>query len=118
MSSAVVNTWRQAFFREIENLETATKLRESALTERLTDWTALLTSAVVSTCVRLGWRASAKAHKLELLPVQRSEYLGLDVVAFSDEEKRWRFPVAVFELEMTERTALVRLLRKGFESTL
>jgi hypothetical protein len=35
-----------------------------------------------------------------LLPIARSEYLGLDVVAFeASGDRRWRFPVAVFELE-------------------
>ena len=47
--------------------------------------------------------ASAKGHKLELLPIQRSEYLALDVMAFAEGEKRWRFPVAVMELENSTR---------------
>jgi hypothetical protein len=94
-----VKAWREAFFKEVQNHETTARLKESALGEKLADWTSALTSAVVSTCRQLGWQASAKAHKLELLPVQRSEYLGLDVVAFSDATKRWRFPVGIMELE-------------------
>ena len=48
----------------------------------------------------VGWEASAKGHVATLLPVPRSEYLALDVVAFeSAGASRWRFPVAVFELE-------------------
>jgi hypothetical protein len=47
--------------------------------------------------------ASAKGHKLELLPIHRSEYLALDVMAFAGGEKRWRFPVAVMELENSAR---------------
>src|SRR5437899_12532040 len=34
-----------------------------------------------------------------LLPIHRSEYLALDVVAFAEGEKRWRFPSAIMELE-------------------
>lgn len=62
-------------------------------------WTQLLTGAVVETCQNLGWSASAIGHKLALLPVAQSEYLALDVMAFGDSEKRWRFPSAILELE-------------------
>jgi hypothetical protein len=34
-----------------------------------------------------------------LLPVSRGEYLSLDVIAFAPDERRWRFPLAVMELE-------------------
>jgi hypothetical protein len=43
---------------------------------------------------------AARGHKSDLLPVPRSEYLALDVVAFEIAgDRRWRFPVGVFELE-------------------
>jgi hypothetical protein len=99
MSSALTKSWRDAFFREVQNHEMAGKLKQSALDEDLTSWTTALTAAVVLACKQTGWQASAKAHKLELLPVQRSEYLSLDVVAFPDATKRWSFPVAIMELE-------------------
>jgi len=99
MPDSIVKQWREAFFKEVQDHAMAAKLKESALAEALGEWTTALTAAVVSTCYQLGWKASAKAHKLELLPVQRSEYLSLDVVAFPDAAKRWRFPVAVLELE-------------------
>jgi hypothetical protein len=99
MPERVVKTWREGFFQEVECPEVSKTLKESALTQALADWTSALTAVVVSTCMRFGWQASAKAHKLELLPVQRSEYLGLDVVAFPDTSKRWLFPVEIMELE-------------------
>jgi hypothetical protein len=81
----------------------AEPLREAALAGRLTPWTSELTSAAVNACVRLGWQASAKGHDAELLPVRRGEYLGLDVVAFAPGERRWKFPLAIMELENQTR---------------
>lgn len=78
-------------------------LRESALSGRLMAWTKALTGASVKTCARLGWQASAKGHESELLPVRRGEYLGMDVIAFAPGERRWRFPLAVMELENQAR---------------
>lgn len=98
-SPSLVGSWREAFFKQVQNHEMAAKLKQAALEERLADWTSALTSAVVLTCRHLAWQASAKAHKLELLPVHRSEYLALDVVAFPDAKKRWRLPVGIMELE-------------------
>lgn len=77
----------------------ASRLREATLDERLGDWTTALTEAVVSTCRGMGWRASAKGHATNVLPVRRSEYLGLDVVAFQDGHAGWRFPLGIMELE-------------------
>ncbi len=62
-----------------------------------------MTDAAVKTCRAVGLTASAKGYKLELLPIHRSEYLALDVVAFAEGEKRWRFPVVVMELENSAR---------------
>jgi hypothetical protein len=80
--------------------ESAAGLREAALASRLADWTRVLTAVVVGSCGAMEWQAAAKGHQSRLLPVSRQEYLGLDVIAFeSDGRKKWRFPVAVFELE-------------------
>lgn len=63
-------------------------------------WTAALTGIVVGTFPRMAWRGAARGHRSDLLPVPRSEYLELDVVAFETAgDSRWRFPVGVFELE-------------------
>jgi hypothetical protein len=51
----------------------------------------------------MGWRASAKGHLLKLLPIARCEYLGLDIVAFAENDTRWLFPTAVVELENSSR---------------
>ena len=48
----------------------------------------------------MAWKGVAKGHRSTILPVPRQEFLGLDVVAFEPAgQRRWRFPVAVFELE-------------------
>jgi hypothetical protein len=52
----------------------------------------------------MGWVASAIGHKAKLLPVDQSEYLAVDVMAFGDGAKRWRFPVAVAELENSQES--------------
>jgi len=91
--------WRDRFMDVVRHDENAERLKDAALKERLTEWTAALTAVTVSTCQAMDWNASAKGHKLELLPVARSEYLALDVMAFPKGEKRWHFPVAVMELE-------------------
>ncbi len=74
-------------------------MRDSSLDADMAAWTRALTDAVVDSCSSLGWAASAKGHRQELLPESRSEYLSLDVMAFPSSEGRWIFPVAVMELE-------------------
>src|SRR5207244_6032291 len=86
-----------AFWSTVRRHRDATPLREAALRGRLGDWTAALTSVAVAACEELGWRASAKGHLLDLLPVPRGEYLAMDLTAFAGGEKRWRFPTAVME---------------------
>jgi len=83
--------------------ELAGELKQAASAANLGAWTRALTEAAIRTCSGLGLMASAKGHKLELLPIHRSEYLALDVMAFAEGEKRWRFPVAVMELENSAR---------------
>ena len=59
-------------------------LQAAALAGKLAAWTTELTGAVVETCTAMGWRAAAKGHLGQVLPVSRGEYLALDVVAFAD----------------------------------
>lgn len=99
MSPVVAEQWRAAFLQAVRLHENAGRLKDAALEERLGDWTKALTAVVVAACQAMGWQASARGHQLDMLPVPRSEYLSLDVVAFPESEKRWRFPVAVMELE-------------------
>ena len=99
MGDNLPERFRQEFFAAIGAGNSAESLKESALAGRLAEWTSVLTAVSVRTCQRMGWPASGKANKLNLLPVQRSEYLALDVMAFADGQKRWRYPKAVIELE-------------------
>jgi len=99
MSEPLPQRWHSTFLQAVERHRHADPLKEAALAGRLGDWTSALTTVVVSACGQMGWQASAKGHTLDLLPVPRSEYLALDVMAFAGEGGRWRFPVAVMELE-------------------
>ena len=103
MADDLAARFRDAFFKVVQADELATALKQTASAANLAAWTRALTEAAVRTCGAVGWTASAKGHKLELLPIPRSEYLVLDVMAFSSGEKRWRFPVAVMELENSAR---------------
>ncbi|NLX39270.1 MAG: hypothetical protein GXY73_07145 [Methanothrix sp.] len=94
--------WRAAFLESVRRYEKASLLREASVEERLADWTRYLTDVVVETCASFGWTASAKGHKHQILPVSRSEYLTLDVVAFPG-GGGWRFPAAVMELENSKK---------------
>lgn len=88
--------------------EVAEPLRAAATAGNLSDWTRLLTAAVVQSCKEIGWPAAAKGHRLALLPQAGQEYLSIDVMAFppDDAGTRWPLPLAVFELEnLKERAA-------------
>lgn len=100
-SSECFEAWREEFLSAVQEPITAAPLKEASLAEDLRGWTACLTSAVVASCQRLGWLAAAKGHRLSELPQPGQEYLSLDAMAFSSDTipGRWRFPVAVFELE-------------------
>jgi hypothetical protein len=94
--------WQAKFWEIVKEPDSANALKEAAINERLGDWTEILTAAVVRTCESVGWQASARGHKFNLLPVRRSEYLGLDVMAFTNGDKKWRFPTAIVELENSQ----------------
>lgn len=102
MTADFSNRFRDAFFEMLRVGDSADTLKQSALTGRLATWTGALTTVTVEACRRMGWQASAKGHRLDMLPVQRSEYLGFDVMAFQDGSNRWRFPAAVAELENSQ----------------
>jgi hypothetical protein len=107
MGSDLAVHWRTAFLDMVQIHDHAIELKEAALNEHLGDWTKGLTRVVVATCETMGWKASAQRHKLNLLPVARSEYLGLDVTAFPDGDRHWRFPVAVVELENSKNDDVI-----------
>lgn len=90
---------RTALLESAQDSEFCDVLKTASLAGHLARWTASLTGCVVKASRKIGWRASARAHQCELLPVRRSEYLALDVTAFAAGDKRWLFPAAVMELE-------------------
>lgn len=96
---AIEDQWRSAFFETVTRYEIAEPLRDASVQGDYRAWTTALTAVVVATCASVGWRASAKGHRTDLLPVSRGEYLGMDAMAFAGGDGRWRFPTAVFELE-------------------
>ena len=92
--------WKTEFLDVIQHREDAELLKQASVDSRLGEWTRLLTAAVVETCATMQWKATAKNHRLSLLPEPRSEYLSLDVMAFDGKDRyNWHFPTAVFELE-------------------
>jgi hypothetical protein len=92
--------WYAKFMDTVRQHPASAALQEAAQRARLTEWTRALTTIVVGSCEAMAWKGVAKGHKSTILPVPRQEFLGLDVVAFEPAgEHRWRFPVAVFELE-------------------
>jgi hypothetical protein len=97
--ATLAGRWHDCFGATVCRPENAEPLEQAAKDERLGDWTKALTRVVVETCQSCGFLATARGHKLQMLPVAQSEYLSLDVVAFTPGEKRWQFPAAVFELE-------------------
>lgn len=94
-------SWREAFLSVVQEPASAAPLKTASLAEDLKTWTTCLTAAVVTSCRNLGWPAAAKGHRLAELPQAGQEYLSLDVMALSPNPTpgRWRFPIAVFELE-------------------
>lgn len=99
--------FREAMVQALRYGDTASRFRQAAANALLEPWTTALTAVVVSACEALGLSASAKGHKLDLLPVGRSEYLALDVTAFSKGESRWRFATVIAELENSRRQDLI-----------
>ena len=95
----IAQQWKEAFWETLQQHENAAPLKDAALNEQLGDWTRELTSVVVKSCEAIDLQATAIGHNLQLLPISQFEYLSLDVMAFSDGAKQWRYPVAVFELE-------------------
>ena len=95
----IATQWKEAFLQTVRLHDNISILRRAAMDEQLSDWTAYLTDAVVQSCECLGWQAAAIGHELDALPIPHSEYLKLDVMAFSPKDTKWRFPIAVFELE-------------------
>jgi hypothetical protein len=92
--------WYAKFVDTVRQHPASAALQEAAQRAQLTEWTRALTTIVVGSCEAMTWKGVAKGHKSTILPVPRQEFLGLDVVAFEPAgERRWRFPVAVFELE-------------------
>jgi hypothetical protein len=99
MSDGLAVEWKRVFLDTLWRHENANALRLAAEGGRRDSWTKAMTGVVVTTCGAMGWEASARNFRLESVPIPRSEYLALDVMAFVPSLQRWRFPVAVMELE-------------------
>jgi hypothetical protein len=103
----VVNHWRSLFWQTVCQPGNANTLKDAAIHKRLGDWTKALTTTVIASCEVMTWRASAKGHPLNLLPVSREEYLSLDVIAFEQGDRQWRLPITVMELENSQKDDLI-----------
>ena len=91
--------WQSTFYDILRSDPRSTILKQASLDEDLETWTKELTTLVIKTCTQLSWTCAAKNHKGQALPIERNEYLAIDVMAFPDTDSRWKFPVAVIELE-------------------
>lgn len=107
MSGTLSERIREKLYLSMRDEASAEALKRCSAAGQLAGWTRTMTGVVVNACTAMGWRASAKAFPASLLPVDRSEYLGLDVVAFPGEGARWRFPVFVAELENHRRDDMI-----------
>jgi len=96
-------SWQSSFYDILRSDPRSTILKQASLDEDLETWTKELTTLVIKTCTQMGWQCAAKNHKGQALPIERNEYLAIDVMAFPDTDSRWKFPVAVFELENQKR---------------
>src|SRR5580658_2343824 len=100
MPEALAPIWYGKFMDSLQRHESSALLKDAAIRGQLGKWTTALTGVVCSTCEAMRWKAAAKGNRSTLLPVARQEYLALDVVAFEPAgDRRWRFPIAVIELE-------------------
>jgi hypothetical protein len=100
MADGFAEQWFGKFIETVRHHDASTALRDAALAVELGPWAKALTTIVVASCEEMGWKSAARGHRSSLLPASREEYLGLHVVAFElAGDRRWRFPVAVFELE-------------------
>jgi hypothetical protein len=100
MPDGLAARWFVSFMETVRRHPASAALQEAAQQAELAGWTRALTTIVVGSCEAMVWKGVAKGHRSTILPVPRQEFLGLDVVAFEPAgERRWRFPVAVFELE-------------------
>jgi hypothetical protein len=100
MPNGLAALWFAKFMETVRQHPASPGLQEAAQRAQLTEWTRALTAVVVGSCEAMAWKGVAKGHKSTILPVAGQEFLGLDVVAFEPVgDRRWRFPVAVFELE-------------------
>ncbi len=99
MDASLADAWRQTFMSVVQQHTHADLLKRAALKGQRRNWTQAITAAVVAASQSMGWEAAAIGHQSDQLPVPRSEYLDLDVMAFAPNPNPWKFPVAVFELE-------------------
>jgi hypothetical protein len=109
MVGTLAHLWHEKFMETVQTHESSAILKVAALEGRLGKWTTALTQVVCATCESIGWKAAAKKNRSHVLPVSGEEYLALDVVAFEPAgDRRWRFPVAVIELENSRTDDRVR----------
>jgi hypothetical protein len=102
----LLDRWREAFYTTVRQSAYAIPLQQAALQGKMA-WTRAITDVAVATCQGLGWEATARQHTLERLPVPRSEYLAIDVMAFAPGAERWPLPLAIIELENNQDDAYI-----------
>jgi hypothetical protein len=94
----IAERWRRQFMQTVQEYDLAQELK-TASRQGKRAWTKGMTNAAVQACAAMGWEGSAQGYKQTTLPQSRSEYLNVDVTAFTPGPQRWLFPTAVMELE-------------------
>lgn len=108
MKAVNAHDWTRSLYSVLDDdHETSATLREASSTGDLARWTQALTGLVARSLRELELEVAAKGHRCTALPVEREEYLALDIAAFQGAGSSWRFPVAVCELENSARDAVV-----------
>ncbi len=94
----LATTWRDHLYDTLRLPAYGDPLKRASKQGRAA-WTTAMTHAVVAACEGAGWDAAARNHTSTRLPIPRSEYLAIDVMAFAAGSTPWPWPLAVMELE-------------------
>ena len=100
---SLARKWKDGFLDAVQQGDIAPMLKHASLVADLTKWTEFLTHGVVRTCEGMGWVAAAKGHKLDVMPEEKHEFLGIDVMGFEPRDPKWLFPAAAIELENNQK---------------
>ena len=109
VSADLASEWYARFIETVQMHEASAPLREAAIRGQLGRWTKALTSVDLCNVRRHGMAGiGQRAHVATLLPcLGRNTWRWMWSHSSLSGDRRWRFPVAVFELENSRDDDLV-----------